>query len=77
MGDLLPDEEEMLSWYRDIYRGYWGFESVQRVFESFPTYMIWDDHEIVNGWGSYYFDSEEKPAAVRRLLPGLKETGLR
>lgn len=35
-GEILPDLESMRSWFRDIYRGYWGFESVQRVFESFP-----------------------------------------
>ena len=45
-GELLPAEEDMLSWYRDIYRGYWGFQSIQQVFDSFPTCMIWDDHEI-------------------------------
>ncbi len=72
-GLLLPDEESMLSWYRDIYRGYWGFESVQRVFDSFPTYMIWDDHEIGDGWGSYYFRSEGEPDGLRRLLPAFEE----
>lgn len=45
--------EIMRSWYRDIYRGYWGSPLVRKVFRSFPTYMIWDDHEIMDGWGSY------------------------
>ncbi|MEM7307299.1 MAG: alkaline phosphatase D family protein [Planctomycetota bacterium] len=43
----------MLSWYRDIYRGYWGDLELRRVFRGWPTYMIWDDHEIMDGWGSY------------------------
>lgn len=43
----------MLSWYRDIYRGYWGHLPIRKVFRQFPTYMIWDDHEIMDGWGSY------------------------
>lgn len=43
----------MRSWYRDIYRGYWGIPQVRRLFERFPNYMIWDDHEIKDGWGSY------------------------
>lgn len=43
----------MLSWYRDIFRGYWGYISLRKVFRSFPNYMIWDDHEIMDGWGSY------------------------
>ena len=72
-GRLLPDEEAMLSWYRDIYRGYWGFESVQRAFDSFPTYMIWDDHEIGDGWGSYHFRPEGESDGLRRLLPSFKE----
>jgi alkaline phosphatase D len=52
-----PTREEqikiMRSWYRDIYRGYWGFRQLQRVMGRYPTYMVWDDHEIMDGWGSY------------------------
>jgi alkaline phosphatase D len=43
----------MVSWYRDIYRGYWGPLDLRKVYRSFPCYMIWDDHEIMDGWGSY------------------------
>lgn len=46
----------MLSWYRDIYRGYWGDRAIRRVLRDFPNYMIWDDHEIMDGWGSYTED---------------------
>ncbi len=48
--------EIMKSWYRDIYRGYWGPLALRRVFRNYPTYMIWDDHEIMDGWGSYEDD---------------------
>ncbi len=48
-----PSKTDMISWYRDIYRGYWGIPQVQQLFQTFPTYMIWDDHEIMDGWGSY------------------------
>lgn len=51
-----PSDEDMVSWYRDIYRGYWGMPQVRRVLRGFPTYMIWDDHEIKDGWGSYTKD---------------------
>jgi len=56
-GNLLQEtkpkiSEIMLSWYQDVYRGYWGFPHVRRVHRSFPNYMIWDDHEIMDGWGS-------------------------
>ncbi|MDH3440877.1 MAG: alkaline phosphatase family protein [Gammaproteobacteria bacterium] len=52
---LSDDEQQdvMLSWYRDIYRGYWGDEWLRKVFRNYPSYMIWDDHEIMDGWGSY------------------------
>lgn len=43
----------MKSWFRDIYRGYWGDLSLRKVLRNYPTYMIWDDHEIMDGWGSY------------------------
>lgn len=48
----------MRSWYRDIYRGYWGHRQLRRVLSRFPTYMMWDDHEILDGWGSY--NAEER-----------------
>jgi alkaline phosphatase D len=48
-----PTDADMVSWYRDIYRGYWGMLILRQVLRSFPTYMIWDDHEIMDGWGSY------------------------
>ena len=75
-GRLLPDEDAMLSWYRDIYRGYWGFEGVQRVFDSFPTYMIWDDHEIVDGWGSHYLRPGDARDGLGQMLPDLGDRGL-
>lgn len=73
---LLPDLDAMVSWYRDIYRGYWGFESIQRIFEEFPTYMVWDDHEIADGWGSHYFGTGDDSDGLYQMLPDLNERGL-
>lgn len=42
--------------YRYVYRKYWSFPEVRKVFRSFPMYMMWDDHEIMDGWGSYTDD---------------------
>ncbi|WP_271274321.1 alkaline phosphatase D family protein [Aliamphritea hakodatensis] len=39
--------------YRTYYRLYWNFPNLKKTFQRFPTYMIWDDHEIMDGWGSY------------------------
>jgi len=63
----LPRDERlaaMRSWYRDIYRGYWGLPWLAKTFGRFPTYMIWDDHEIMDGWGSY--TDEELAAELLR-----------
>jgi len=44
--------EERLNHYRQTYLRSWDFLEVQQVMRTFPQYMIWDDHEIANGWGS-------------------------
>ena len=75
-GKLLPTVTDMVTWYRDIYRGYWGFKRVGEVFSSYPTYMIWDDHELGDGWGSYYFPGKKRKDELPDILPGLKEKRL-
>ncbi len=69
-GELLPDRDTMVAWYREVYRAYWGFLPLRRVYSSFPTYMMWDDHEIMDGWGSYKWGSpEEIEESLEALLP--------
>ncbi len=46
------------------------------MFDSFPTYMIWDDHEIGDGWGSHYFEDGAARDGLRRMLPDLEARGL-
>ncbi len=74
--ELLPKVPEMVSWYRDIYRGYWGFQALREVFSSCPTYMIWDDHEIADGWGSFRFKAGKSTDELNELLPNTSETSL-
>ncbi|QBF26920.1 alkaline phosphatase family protein [Pseudomonas tructae] len=45
-------EKYLLNIYRWYYRVYWNIPSLLEVYERFPQYMIWDDHEIMDGWGS-------------------------
>lgn len=77
-GNLLPDVDTMKSWYRDIYRGYWGFAPVRHLFSSIPTYMIWDDHELADGWGSHYFDgnTDGRDDEMNEILPDLEKREL-
>jgi alkaline phosphatase D len=68
--------EVMKSWYRDIYRGYWGFPWLQKTLARFPTYMIWDDHEIMDGWGSYTKKELADELGLWWELSGPKELAL-
>lgn len=34
------------------YRAFWSFETMDEVFRTTPSVMMWDDHEIRDGWGS-------------------------
>ena len=41
----------------DKYRLNWSRDDVQHVLSNVPVYMMWDDHEIRDGWGSLASDS--------------------
>jgi alkaline phosphatase D len=69
----LPSKNDMLSWFRDMYRGYWGFPSVRAVLGRFPTYMIWDDHEIRDGWGSHKIASQKNNELNELLFDGWED----
>jgi len=51
------------------YRLNWQREPVRRVLANVATYMIWDDHEIRDGWGSFAPDS---PTMAARF-PGSRD----
>ena len=39
------------------YRLNWSRDPVRRILANVPTYMMWDDHDIKDGWGSMASDS--------------------
>jgi hypothetical protein len=41
----------------DMYEKIWSQEPIRTIMKNIPTYMMWDDGDIRNGWGSYAFDS--------------------
>jgi hypothetical protein len=45
----------------------WSREPVRRVMATVPTYMMWDDHDIRDGWGSLAADS---PTLAQRHAKG-------
>ena len=40
-------------YFRDIYCTRWGAEPIAKAMASIPSLMMWDDHDIFDGWGSY------------------------
>ena len=69
-GSEAQRREQRLSLYRGLYRRYWDHADFRRVMASFPTYMIWDDHEIVNGWGS---EEEHRQAAQQEVFAAARQ----
>jgi hypothetical protein len=51
------------------YRLSWNRKVVQQVLANIPTYMVWDDHEIRDGFGSLACDS---PTLVARHARGAR-----
>ena len=47
-GDTAAVVEE----FRNCHRKFWSAPEWRAVAANCPQYMIWDDHDIVNGWGS-------------------------
>lgn len=47
-----PDERARLCLYLDAYRTFWSNIHYRRVLCALPSVMIWDDHDITDGWGS-------------------------
>jgi phosphodiesterase/alkaline phosphatase D-like protein len=38
--------------YVEQYRTHWAPDAVRRLLGMIPNFMIWDDHDIADGWGS-------------------------
>jgi hypothetical protein len=49
------------------YRLNWSREPVRRVLSTVPVYMMWDDHDVRDGWGSLAADS---PTLVQKYPRG-------
>lgn len=41
------------AFYFDLYTSRWSQPEVQRMLASVPNIAMWDDHDLVDGWGSY------------------------
>ena len=55
--------------YAGLYIDHWGQPEQAAMLASVPTVMMWDDHDIIDGWGSHPTDLHESP-----VFQGIFET---
>lgn len=50
-----------------IYLAHWGKnEALINVMSEVPTQMMWDDHDIIDGWGSYEQEGSRSDSGFKR-----------
>jgi len=61
-----PTPQQFMDRYTEQYRRCWAvmgtqvFEPMIHMMASIPSVMIWDDHDIYDGWGSYESDPADQ-----------------
>lgn len=46
-------QKEIADFFYKLYIKRWSQPKVSKVLSAIPTLMMWDDHDIFDGWGSY------------------------
>ena len=46
-------QQALDDFYFDLYTSRWSQEEVARVMACIPSIAMWDDHDFMDGWGSY------------------------
>lgn len=62
----LDMETEADNFFASVYQEHWAKPEILEILKSIPTIMMWDDHDIIDGWGSYPQELHE--CAVHREL---------
>ena len=47
--------------FENLYLARWAQAEVRTALASMPTVMMWDDHDIMDGWGSYSYELHHCP----------------
>lgn len=64
--DALGHDEvvaELAARYGEVYRGFWHQPDIRKFMANVPCTMMWDDHDIYDGWGSHGDEDEPLPQA--------------
>jgi hypothetical protein len=51
-GDASVTDEALLETYRHLHRGFFNQSGFRALAEAVPAYLMWDDHDIFDGYGS-------------------------
>ena len=51
----------MEQFFENLYLARWAQAAVRTALASMPSVMMWDDHDIMDGWGSYPFEQHHCP----------------
>ncbi|BCG24324.1 metallophosphatase [Pseudomonas tohonis] len=54
-------EAQADNFFARVYPRYWSRPEILQVLRLVPTLMMWDDHDIMDGWGSYPQKLHESP----------------
>lgn len=47
-----------------LYRQFWSDPAYQNVMRNLPAFMMWDDHDIYDGWGSFDINTHSEGGKV-------------
>jgi hypothetical protein len=59
MSDTL--RRDLQAHFANLYLERWGQPDIAPVLASVPTVMMWDDHDIMDGWGSHPAELHDSP----------------
>jgi PhoD related phosphatase len=54
-------QKEVERFFEELYISRWSQPELSTVMASIPSVMMWDDHDIFDGWGSYPFEQHNCP----------------
>jgi hypothetical protein len=52
-------EEQLERFYDELYQSRWNKPDMSLMLASIPNLMMWDDHDIFDGWGSFPSELQE------------------
>lgn len=54
-------QKQLDDFYFDLYTKSWSEPEIATLFASIPSIAMWDDHDLIDGWGSYEKDRQDCP----------------